>query len=686
VLSLKPIIVTAQRREQDIQNVPGSITAMNTEELTNRGIDRVIDLQNSIPNFFLGEDTFQWATYSSIRGIAGASRAPGVEKRANYYIDDVYIGRSIAVNQDLFDLERLELLKGPQGTLFGKNTVSGAINITTKRPVNKWEGAIRVEGGNLNYLNSQLVLNAPLMDNKLSARFAGKIMRRDGYVTNLYNNKDMNGQNVIYGRFQIRYLPTQNLDIILSIDALRDRRDRRTFVMALDGVGFDVAPDPREISHDLNEFEHRDIFGSSLNMLYQFDNKYCLRSITAYRKVKNWGNWDEDLSPQPFYVGINESEDSHFTQEIILTSPLFRNYNFVAGLFYFYQNSDQTFGLDGAPEAFPGNLFLLSYGPVKTHSIAGYFHNNFYLNSTLLLSGGLRYTYEYKTLNWSQFNDSDSGAFYVNIENYTDTYSKGVFSPQIGLQFQLQEHLMFYGKTTWGYKSGGFGNHTVASLEHLKLKPEYVVSFEGGIKFTTFNDRLSFNTAAFISKFDDYQTEVWQINSLELLLPVYTNAAKVTSKGFEMELNAIPTNNLTLMASFGYVDARYDEFNSDDPDQDYTGNRLELAPETEYSLSVEYHMPIIYFGTFSIRADYIRKDEYYVDASNAPDFHVPGYELIDAKIGYESYTGSFGVYIWGKNLTDNLYMLVRSQTPVGINCAWYAMPRTFGIGLTYNFL
>jgi iron complex outermembrane receptor protein len=685
VLSLKPIIVTAQRRVENLQNVPISITALNNKEIKNRGIDRVFDLQNSIPNFFLGDGTFNRRASSSIRGIAGATRAPGVEKRANYYIDDVYVGRSIAVNMDLFDLERIEILKGPQGTLFGKNTVSGAINLTTRKPVNTWEGTISVDAGNLSYLNSYFMINSPLAENELFARFSGKIMRRDGFVTNLYNNKNLNGQNIMYGRFQIRYLPIPNLDINLSFNALRDRRDRRTAGIALDGPGYDAAPSPREVSHDLNEFEHRDIFGCALNAVYQLSNNYSVKSITAYRKIKNWSNLDEDLSPQPFYVGISTSEDIHFTQEIRLTSPLFEKFNFVGGLFYFYQKSDQIFGVEGAPVAPLSNFFLLSYGPVTSHSVAGYLHNNFYLNSHLSLFGGLRYTYEYKTLNWSQLNELlPLPPVYINIEDYTDKYSKGVFSPQIGLQYKPQDRLMFYGKITWGYKSGGFGNHTVLKLEHIKLKPEYAVSYETGVKITTFNNRLSFNTAMFLSKFEDYQTEVWENAPLGLILPVYTNAAKVTSKGFEMELIANPLKNLSLVVSFGYVDAKYDEFTTAS-EKNFEGHRLELAPETEYSLSIEYKMPVINIGTFSIRSDYILKDDYYFDASNEEDFHIAGYELIDGKIGYESFDGSLGIFLWGKNLTDELYMLTRAIFPAPVKYAWYGIPRTFGIQVTYNF-
>jgi iron complex outermembrane receptor protein len=244
---------------------------------------------------------------------------------------------------------------------------------------------------------------------------------------------------------------------------------------------------------------------------------------------------------------------------------------------------------------------------------------------------------------------------------------------------------MLYAKISWGYKSGGWGNFTVLEIESLKLQPEYSVSYETGVKLTTFNNRLSFNTAAFINKFNDFQTEIWQVVPAfdPLILPVYTNAAKVTSKGFELELIAFPLNNLSLFGSLGYVVATYDEFIVAS-EEDYNGNKLELAPETEYNFSIEYKIPVINIGTFIIRGDFIHKDDYYFDASNKEIFHIMGYNLIDGKIGYESFNGSLGIFLWGKNLTDELYMLTRAQFPLPVKYAWYGIPRTFGIGITYS--
>jgi iron complex outermembrane receptor protein len=686
VLSVRPIIVTAQRREENLQNVPISITALDNREIKDRSINRVIDLQYSIPNFFFGEETFNMRAPSSIRGISGSNFASGVEARANYYIDDVYLGRPVAVNQDLFDLERIEILKGPQGTLFGKNTVSGVINIITRKPFNGWEGTVSIEAGSFNYLNSNLIINAPLMDNKLFARFSGKIMRTDGFVTNLYNNKDYNRQNILNGRFQLRYLPSPNFDVTMSLNVLRDRRPQRLVGIALEGPAYNVAPGPRETSQDLDQFENRDSFGGALNMVYHFSENYILKSITGFRKIKNWCNTDEDLSQEAWVFNNQKIEDAHFTQELRLISPFLKNFNFVTGLFYFYQRSDFIFNLKSSPDTplNPDYIFA-NDGPVWTNSIAGYFHGNLNITSDLLLFGGLRYTYEYKKVNWNQMNNKP---LYINLENYNDTYSKGVFSPQIGLRYNPMVQLMLYTKISWGYKSGGWGNFTVWKIEDLKLKPEYSVSYEAGTKFTAFNNKLSFNAAAFLNKFDDFQTMIWQRPPPPfefVILPIYTNAAKVTSKGFELELIASPINNLSLFSSLGYVDATYDEFFIAS-EKDYNGHKLELAPETEYNFSIEYNVPVINIGTFFIRGDFIHKDDYYFDASNEEQFHIQGYELIDGKIGYESIDGSLGIYLWGKNLTDKLYMLTRAVFPLPVKYTWYGMPRTFGIQVTYNFL
>ena len=294
---LKDIIVSAQRREEYLQHVPISISTFNENQIKDRGISRLIDLQYSVPNFFFGDGGFNGKAVSSIRGIAGYTRASGVEKRANYYLDDAYMGRSISIGMDLFDIERIEILKGPQGTLFGKNTISGAISITTRKPNNKWEAFVSADAGNYKYYNTNIILNLPIKENMLFARLSARASRRDGYITNLYNNKDMNGLNILGGRLQFRYLPNPNLDIILSMNAFRDRRDPRSIAIPIEGPAYDLAPGPREVTADFPEYENRDIFGFNLNMTYHLQNNYNLKSITSYRNTENNQSLDHDAMP-----------------------------------------------------------------------------------------------------------------------------------------------------------------------------------------------------------------------------------------------------------------------------------------------------------------------------------------------------------------------------------------------------
>jgi iron complex outermembrane receptor protein len=251
VLSIKTVVVTAQRRVENLQTVPISITAIESDEIQNKGTSQLVDLRYAVPNLSFGSGaSYTYGMLTSIRGIARTIFFAGVEPRAGIYVDDVYSGRTVSFNQDLLDIERVAVLRGPQGTLFGKNSISGLISISTRKPHGQWEGSVNVEGGNYNYFSTKFMLNVPVIENKFFAKIAGKVSRRDGYVTNLYNNKDMNGEDIIGGRLQFRYLASDELEFLLSLDAFKNTMDPRTDAMANDGSN----NNPRELSHDAKEF------------------------------------------------------------------------------------------------------------------------------------------------------------------------------------------------------------------------------------------------------------------------------------------------------------------------------------------------------------------------------------------------------------------------------------------------
>lgn len=680
VFSIGPIVVSSQRREENLHKVPISVVVVDRMEIQNRSADRMVDLQHSVPNFYMGTGQFNREMYTSIRGISGFNRSAGQETRASYYIDDVYMGRGIAVNRDLMDLERMEILRGPQGTLFGKNTVSGAVVFTTRKPQGKWESSIDLDAGNYGLINPSFVINAPL-SKQFFLRFSGKYHKRDGFIKNLYNNTIMNGWDIWSGRLQMRYLPSEDLDIVLKIGGTRDRRNRRTPVMA---VNDSLAPGVREVSHDAEEFGHRDMFGSSLNMEYRFSNNYRLKSITAYQRNTLRSAMDEDSSPLFILQSHTNVKDYHFTQEFRLTSPLYRNYNFVAGLFYFYQNANQEY------TALAGEYFPIPYyeyysdGPVTTNSIAFYFSGNYYITPKISMTGGVRYTYEDKRITWNQKNLPDP-IFTLNILDYNDTYAEGILLPKIGINYFPYEQFMLYGSITRGYTSGGWANLAVSSLEYLKYYPEYVTNYETGVKSMLFENRIMFNATGFISKFKNYQVEVWRRLSNGLTDIVFINAGKLTTKGMEIETTVLPWKNLSISAALGYTDARYDEFkNGGGEGIHFDGNRLEFAPEFEYTISFNYQYPFDTIGTFYLRGDWVRKDGFFTEPDNHPTDWVDRYHLLSGRFGFEHKSKSWNVYFWGKNITDELYKLDRRLLFVGAPYVWYGIGSTYGIQVCYQ--
>jgi iron complex outermembrane receptor protein len=683
ILSLRPIVVNAQRREENIQKVPISIYSVSSQELEDRGVQRMVDLQYAIPNFYVGTDQIQVLTFTSIRGISNVVRSSGSESRASYYIDDAYAGRPYAVNRNLIDLERVELLRGPQGTLFGKNAISGAVHYTTKKPHGNWESTLGLNRGNLNFINTYTIINAPIVSNKLFARFSGEIMTRDGYIKNLYDNEDLNGLDVLNGRLHLRYLPNSSIDILMSINGFSERKDNWTASVATEGPGFDVAPDPREVSHDAAEYAHRDIYGGSLTVSYRFLDKFSLKSISAYQTVKAGFNFDHDSSPENVAEAEEISSDYHFTQELRFSTPVEANFSFITGLFYFYQKTNMKFFVKAGPEFSIPNYRYYSGGPVTTTSLAGYFNGNYTLSTNIKLNCGLRYTYEYKKIGWIARNNPEP--FFMDVPDYRDQYSQGVLTPKLGVSYSPKSNILLYASIARGYASGGWSNQVVSSLEDLKFKPEFATSYEVGSKSQLFNNRFQLTACVFLEKFRDYQVRVWRGYSSENSSVYLANAARVSSKGIEMELSIIPWKNLSLSAAWAYQDVRYDEYrNAGGIGIHYDGNRVERSPETEYSFAVGYQRQIGRFGILKTNADLIHKDGYYNSANNKLYNLIPGYDLINGRLGFQTVGSSFSIYLWGKNLTNKLFILEKGRLFMGVPFACYAIPRTFGILMEFH--
>ena len=683
VLSLKTVVITAQRREENLQVVPLSITAVESNEILNKGANLVSDLRYSVPNLSYGPgNNYQGGVSTVIRGVVGSSNNTGAEDRTGYFVDDIYCGRMLSFHQDLLEVERLILLRGPQGTLFGKNVISGLINITTRKPHGRLEGSLRLEGGNYNTYGGSFMLNVPIIENIFFAKIAGKYSQRDGYVTNLYNNNDTNGEKIKGGRLQFRYLASDELELLLNFDGFESSMEPRAETILNDGR----YENPRELSHDEDGFDRLDLYSTALTINYSLLKNHNLKSISSFRWNQNWNRSDWDFTSDPYLTGEWTDTTRQFTQEFRLASPTGGFIDYVGGLYYFYQNIDKNATVTGGTDFPVADASAVCKGILIGHSIAGYVNANLHFLENLSFNAGLRYTYEKRS---AEFNSKNHPVpiFYIDVKDYSDSYSDGILSPRLGLNYSLSSGVFLYGFVAQGFTSGGWNLYFSNTLGRIKYNPEYATSFELGIKTSWWNNRIIANLSTFLTKFRDYQVSQYFLTEEGVWESTRTNAASATTKGFELEISVLLLKELKLNGSWGYADARFDEYkNAGGEGIDYDGNRLPWAPKNEYNISIEYNQTIGNLGSILLYTEFVHQGNFYCMASNDYDLSfVDSHELLNARVGFNFADNLLGISIWGKNLLNKVYLLDNSPA-WGDPSIWYGPPRTLGVEVYYNFL
>ena len=682
VLSLKTVVVTAQRRDENLQVVPASVTAVEANEITNKGAKKVSDLY-SVPNLKFGPgNNYQGGFRTAIRGIVGAGNNTGVEPRSGYFVDDIYCGRMLSFNQDLLEIERVTVLRGPQGTLFGKNVIAGLVSITTRKPHNRLEGNVRLEGGNYNSYGGSILLNIPVIKNKFFVKIAGKYSGRDGYVTNIYNNKKTNGEEIKGGRLQFRYLASDELDLLLNFDGFQSSMVPRAETILNDGR----YENPRELSHDEDGFDKLGLYSTSLTVNYSLPDGYNLKSISSFRLNNNWNKSDWDFTTDRYLTGEWTDTTKQFTQEFRLTSHRYDLFDYVAGIYYFYQDIEKSSTLRGGTDFPVEDAKAMCRGAVTGHSVAGFVNTNLHLLQNLTLNAGLRYTYEKRS---AEFNSKNYPVpiFYIDVENYGDSYSGGVLSPKLGLNYSLSPDVFIYGYMAQGFTSGGWTLNLSTTTERMKFNPEFATNFELGFKTKWWNNRLIANLSTFLTRFKDYQVSQYFISEDGFQEISRTNAGRATTKGFELELSLLLLKELKFRGGWGYADARFDEYKDGGGEGvDFDGNRLPWAPKNEYSASIEYRQSIGNPGSLLFYGEFVYQGNYYCLSDNDPELSfVDSHELLNARITYNFVNNLIGISIWGKNLLDKVYLLDNSPA-WGDPSVWYGPPRTYGIEVNYNFL
>ena len=558
------VVVTAQKRTERVTEVPIAISVFPQESIDQTGIQELRELGDYIPNMVVTQGT-DFNSRIIIRGVGAPSRNIGFDSRVGVYLDGVYLGQGPSVNQDLVDLERVEVLRGPQGTLFGKNTVAGAVSLVSKKPSGEFEGKATVNVGNFNALEAKLNVDFALTD-IVSAKIAVSTRTRDGYIKNIYTegqlpttintvvagvpifgiplpfpietatppntSDDLNNQDTQSYRAQLRIQPSDDLDINIAFDGLDSSRSPVLGVPLTTTFGdtpyhfADV--ENNEVNWSFQGGETRDISGVNVNVEYDFANEFALRSITADRETKiQYGN-DTDYSPLDFLYLDYRDDYSQFTQEFQLISPDDADLKYVVGVYYYDQEATtvrdaiggNAAGFFGVP---PGGK-TISQGTVNTKSTALYVSGSYQINEDWKLGFGVRQSRETKDVNWT-LDGRSSGAFAIGCTGVTSCFdgtgaplatigtmnesrTDNNISPAISLNYAFSDETNTYIKASTGFKSGGFNLDYISQLDvgaGVEFDKETVESYEIGLKTSLLDERLSINMAYFDASYEDYQ-------------------------------------------------------------------------------------------------------------------------------------------------------------------------------------
>jgi len=710
-LVMEEITVTAQKRAQSLQDVPISVQAITESTIRELGATILTDLEASAPSLQTGGVVGSSNQQMGIRGIVDYSRNTGIDARMGIYIDGVYQGRSYTSDQPLLGLERVEILRGPQGTLFGKNTVSGAISLITKTPTEEFEGEVQAELGNFDYRKLAAYVSGGLSDSVFGF-LSFSYDESDGYYYNTTLEQDTGSYDRWATRGKLRFVPSDKLEIILAGDAAQSNSNAPLYVNA-------TLP-PYTSQQNFEAEDEVNFWGGSLTVNYDLDAGYTLTSISAYREADYESRYDDDITPFTIQTSIFDEESDQFSQELRLVSPREDRYDWVAGLYYFDS------GMSTARRAIFGedlyNLLIPALAPfasalqgyatipntVDVDSWAAYIHGNYRFSDRWELTAGLRYTDEGKDINWRQQNypadpataaaleaatglplTQAPGALFggINYDPVIDSRSENDWSPTIGLNWFVGADTMIFGKYASGFKSGGWNaDFMTRGLANFEYEDESVDSWELGIKSTMLDGTLRVNATAFMMEFDDFQVFQFLVSPNGTTSLQLTNAGKATSQGIELETNWLPTDRLEFAFNVTALDASYDLFVNPDPNSpDFTGNQLPYAPDWKTYFSAQYLQPLGEHGSLRFFADYSWVDDQYSDPSNAPLYLIESYSLIGARVSWIPVSEHWELALWGKNLADEEYSRVNNLNFLNFPRTIWGAPRTYGVSFTYFF-
>lgn len=690
--TLGTVTVTAQRRSESLQDVPVMITVFGADEIAAARIQQIDDIVTRTPG--LSFDAFpasQPRLY--IRGIGSGDRGASGDPSSAVFLDEVYLGRPSAVAFDAFDVERIEVLKGPQGTLYGRNVVGGAINVISKRPVTDSFGAgANATVGNYGRLDGAGFLNVPLAGNTAALRMSGSYRSNDGYVKNPFLGRDVDDQETISGRLQYYAEPTDSLRLHFTLDGTRDRAaGTANHVLELDETNplsnfYTQNFDPDVTYGSDPGFLERDTWGARGEVSYDFSFA-TLTALVSYRDLDYGFGYDFDGgNPDPSSPGFNainisggnEETAELSSQELRLSSLPDSPVTWVVGLYRYNQNVLRTDSLIlNAAMIAPIELFDAFVADAELNSHAVFGDVSVPVTDKLTVFGGLRYSKDEKT---QRVFNTDSNVP-LRADDLFDATASADFDDltyRAGLEYQLTSDHMAYASVSRGFKSGGFNSEpSDAAAAVTPFDPEVAVQYEIGHKSLFLDGAMIWNNSLFYVDYTDLQTTQTD-NGVRII----TNAGEAHIQGYETQLQLNPSSNFNLAMAYAYTDAVFDEFVEDGVD--YSGNRISRSPKHKVTVSPSYTLTLANGPDLTFAVDYQYTSKIFDDNSNQPPELRDATSFVDARVMLEGLGNGMSVSLWGKNLTDERTRTFQGGF-LGANFGAFNPPRTYGVTLSWDY-
>ncbi len=667
ILKLESVTVTAEKREEDLQKVTASTSVISDITIEDAGIQSTRDLRGQIPNFKTVNSGSR--DYWSIINIRGISNTAIGDPAVAMYIDDISYADVYSFDQPLFDVERVEVLKGPQGTLYGKNTGGGIINIVTKPPTNEWDTRVRLETGDYNHRSLNAMVSGPLIKDQLFLRLSGLRSYHDGYIKNVYKDEQIDNQDTTSARGSLIYKPSVNWEIGLIL-GITNYNDSGGYPMVpVDKDHYEsvtgVSVDEFEVAYNYAGESSVENSSAALKVKYQGDY-FDVTSVTGKRHTNNSGDLDADFTPSNNWNGQNTWKSDAFSQEFrIKSKEEDSSLRWLLGLYYSDEKADFTTGYYifsvSAEDKIEAELTSKNSAVFGQSTVR-------LINDKLGLTAGLRYDYSERGMDRTRtFGGVTSATPY---EDERKTYS--MVLPKAAIDFRFNEDMMIYFSAAKGYKAGGF-SYAMDYPEYVEFEPEISTATELGFK-SEFPDRgLRLNLAIFYTKVKDFQDRV----SVDSMNVMQANAGKVDISGLETELTLRLTDSLTLNGILGITRAIYEEYTDPTTDEEFDGNMVAMTPTYNAGIFLDYRGGS---GLFS-RLELQNVGETYLDREN--DTKADAYSVINVKAGYEA--TNWDIYLGVKNLTNKEYYLGGYDDPFVGYMSTTGDPRTIKLACNYRF-